>query len=299
MTRLLLPAVASLCYVSAIFTGARIEASHGQSGPEQLALPTPEVAKVASLGFESLVADLYFLRAVQYFGNPANYRANYEYLAPLVNLVAELDPHFSEPLLWGGVAVTKNLGKETWINTAESTRLLRKGADRFPGDYRFHMYLAYNLMVFAHDYRGAAEELKRAIGLPGAPAYLAPLVSRLYSTAGDLDTAEAFSEALVAESQDPGLQQVMHERSLDVQTERLLRQLDAAADEYQRRFGMRPSNTLELVSTGIVSTLPVDPRGGQLYVDPDGTFRSTKLWKRLKLFDPKARRDEHPVAPHP
>jgi hypothetical protein len=299
MRRLLLPAAALVCYGAAVLLGTRFEAAHAGAAPEQLALPAPEVAKVVSLGFNALAADLYFLRALQYFGNAANYQANYEYLAPLVNLVAELDPRFSEPLLWGGVAVTKNLGKETWVNVAESTRLLRKGADRFPDDYRFHMYLAYNLMVFAHDYLGAADELRRAIPLRGAPTYLAPLVSRLYSTAGDLEAAETFSEALAQESVDPGLQEVMRGRILDVQTERILRQLDAGADEYQRRYGARPRTVLELVSTGIIPTLPVDPRGGELYVDPDGTFRSTKLWKRLKLFDPKEKRDEHPVAPPP
>ena len=280
-----IPVIAMLAlYALAVALGVRMHTVEETRPPDELSIPSVETAKVLSLGFRELFADLYLMKAAQYFGNNTNGQAEYRYLPPLVELISELDPGFREPLLWGGIAVQKNIGHDTWMNIGESTRLLTKGARRFPGDYRFHIYLAYNLMNFNRDYRAAAAELSLALNLPGTPDYVAPLISRLYTSAGDLETAEHFARVLSDDTADPGLKEVMHERVLDVQTERLLELLDAGSEEYKKRFGHYPQAPIELVTSGVMPNVPVDPRGGELSFTPDGTARSDKLYKRLKVF---------------
>ena len=48
------------------------------------------------------------------------------------------------------------------------------------------------------------------------------------------------------------------------------KQLDALADEFQKRTGHRPSRVVELVQAGLLPRLPVDPMGYPYVFGPDG-----------------------------
>src|SRR5579863_10518128 len=61
---------------------------------EVLYIPSPRVLKRLSLGYDGLLADIYWTRAVQYFGNKHYEGArHYELLAPLLEITTALDPH--------------------------------------------------------------------------------------------------------------------------------------------------------------------------------------------------------------
>src|SRR5262245_52638801 len=64
---------------------------NGDVGP----LPDGNVVRVASLGFERLVADLYWIRSVFYVGSDAAREANYPGAEALANLVTDIDPRFA------------------------------------------------------------------------------------------------------------------------------------------------------------------------------------------------------------
>ncbi|MFN0061986.1 MAG: hypothetical protein ACKVPX_05665 [Myxococcaceae bacterium] len=281
-----MPLSAALVTSAAIAFGRFTAPAVEKEEPDVLALPAPGVAKLMSLGFENFAADLYFIQAVQHFGNPYNNKIHYPYLFPLLDLVSELDPEFSDPLLWGGVALQKNLGRETWINTAESTRILRKGAERFPKEWRFLLFLAYNLATFHHDFRGAAAALEKILPLPDRPEYVPGLITRMYSSAGDLGTAQAFAQAMAQENDaDPALRELMSDRLTDIETERVLRQLDALGEQFHTQLGRWPVHPQELVLQGLLVALPQEPRGGEwLFDDVDKVFLSTRMHKRLQVF---------------
>src|SRR5260370_34687749 len=59
---------------------------------EVLFLNSPKVIKRASLGYDGLVACIYWTRAVQYFGDRhRTYAASYNLLAPLLEITTHLD----------------------------------------------------------------------------------------------------------------------------------------------------------------------------------------------------------------
>lgn len=272
-------------YAGGVALGHAQDPGYQHPKPVELALPSPEVAKVASVGFQNALADLYFLRALQYYGNPWNTRAHYVYLYPLVRLVAALDPSWELPLRWGAIAIEQNLGKETWLNTAASTRLLRLGVKRFPMDWRYRLYLAYNLSTFDFQYEKAAKVLEGAIGLPGAPEYIAALAARLHATAGDMGAAETLAEAVLHSTRDPHLRKAMKRRIVDIETEAILRRLDKAIRAYHQKNGTWPKTIGDVVTDGELATLPGEPRGGGWYIDPTShTSRSTRMTGRFQVF---------------
>src|SRR5260370_35120486 len=59
-----------------------------------LYVSSPKLLKRLSLGYEGLLADVYWTRAVQYFGGKHHSGGGrYELLWPLLNITTQLDPH--------------------------------------------------------------------------------------------------------------------------------------------------------------------------------------------------------------
>src|SRR5947209_19696331 len=91
--------VASICLIVSL--AASVFVLHGvdQLRPqatldEVLYLSSPTVIKRASLGYDGLMACIYWTRAVQYFGYRHHYlAASYNLLAPLLEITTHLDPH--------------------------------------------------------------------------------------------------------------------------------------------------------------------------------------------------------------
>src|SRR5438876_5818121 len=73
--------------VDQVRTGATLE--------EVLYVSSPKLLKRLSLGYDGLLADIYWTRAVQYFGGKQHieYRGRYELLWPLLNITTQLDSH--------------------------------------------------------------------------------------------------------------------------------------------------------------------------------------------------------------
>src|SRR5579884_4372594 len=61
---------------------------------EILYLPSGKAVKRLSLGYSSLMADIYWTRAVQYFGEHHIQKSTrYDLLYPLLDITTDLDPH--------------------------------------------------------------------------------------------------------------------------------------------------------------------------------------------------------------
>src|SRR6267142_694790 len=74
---------------SAIDRGARLY----HSAQETLFLPSGRVIKKLSLGYDGLLADIYWMRAVQYYGGKRlKNDPGFRLLEPLIDIATTLDP---------------------------------------------------------------------------------------------------------------------------------------------------------------------------------------------------------------
>src|SRR5579864_9089670 len=83
-------------FACSIVSRRRVEAISGAQATldEVLYLPSGKTIKKLSLGYSSLLADIYWTRAVQYFGaQHIGSAAHYELLAPLLDITTDLDPN--------------------------------------------------------------------------------------------------------------------------------------------------------------------------------------------------------------
>src|SRR5690348_11604171 len=71
---------------------------------EILYVPSSKTLKRMSLGYSGLLADVYWTRAVQYYGGKRQDRsARYDLLYPLLDITTDLDPHLIASYEFGSV----------------------------------------------------------------------------------------------------------------------------------------------------------------------------------------------------
>jgi hypothetical protein len=82
------------CLTASILVLERVDqVRRGATLQEFLYISSPKAAKRLSLGYTGLMADLYWTRAVQYFGgHHARGDQEYQLLGPLLEITTHLDP---------------------------------------------------------------------------------------------------------------------------------------------------------------------------------------------------------------
>ncbi len=243
-------------------------------------LPRIELLRTVGAPVLALVTDFYWIETIQAVG-VARTQEEYRQIGDYAMLVTDLDPSFRQVYAFAGVVMPFPVGRGRWANTKESTRLLERGIEHFPDNAYLHILLAYNLTHYDRDYRHAADVLASAARIPGAPRYLGPLATRLYARSGQFDAGLELARNLAEDSEDPETRETFRERVLELELERELDLVEAAATRYRQREGRLPSAVADLIRAGDLTAVPVDPLGGEIVLHPDGHAFSTAQARRL------------------
>jgi hypothetical protein len=231
-------------------------------------VPDPGSAKLAALGFDAVLADYYWLRAVQVVGSKASVDGQSELIGRLIDVVTTLDPWVLHPYRFAAIWMTDD---ESAVRKANL--LLERGIAHHPQDWLNRFHLGFNHFFYFSENAEAAAALEPAVSLPGAPRYLGRLVARLRSDAGggELDAAATFLNELLRQNTDPYVE-AEYEKALDeIEVERRARVLDAAREEFKRRHPGRDIARVEdlvQVAPPVLRVLPPEPHGWEWNLDP-------------------------------
>ncbi len=266
-------------------------------GPYQAPLlPRLEMLKVVGAGQRSLVADYYWLQAIQAAGRGGQSRERTRYLDLFYysDLVTDLDPKFEKVYLYAGNTIPTNLGRETWVNTTEARKILEKGVKHFPENSALRLFLAYNLSYFHGEHAAAAEHLRVAASLPNVNKYVPEIATRMLAFNRRFDAALALVESFRDNETDPEMREFFEERVQEIHREKVLVKVDDAISTFRKREGRLPTALSELLTHGDLSSIPSDPMGGIIFIGPDGRAGSTSSTLRLEPVDyrKKAREKE-------
>lgn len=258
---------------------------------EEVFLPKPETAKLASLGFDAVLADYYWIQAIYKVGVTKERPAEFApYVSKIIDVVTTLDPWVGHPYRFAAIWLTS-----TPEQVRRGNEFLRRGIEHHPDDWRNYFYLGYNLFYFLGENEAAAEALEKATQLPGSPTYLPRLVARLRSENADLESAVIFLTQLV-ESGESEEAVAVYQGALDeIDVEIKARYLDRARETYRERAGRDIETVLDLLDEryGVLDELPPpEPRdlpdslrkGDRWILDPGtGEITSTYYNRRYRV----------------
>lgn len=265
---------------------ARIDAAFEKMGPEPdvSSVWTGPVVRAFSLGFREFLADVYWLRAVQYYGRQKLLSAptGYADLKPLLETAAELDPRFEIVYRYGAVFLSEAVPVGAGQPEAGVT-FLKKGADRNPTNWRLRQDEGLFSFFYLNDAARGSQVLLQAAEIPGAAPWLKPLAAQVLSQGGELE-ASLQMWTIIREQSEPGVLRDNAEAQLGVLRNRMLaREMRARIADYQNRTGDRTSTLEELKARGVVGSV-VDLAGVPFEFDPAlgslSISRKSPLWRR-------------------
>lgn len=206
-------------------------------------LPNPEHARALAVGFDAILADYHWLRAVQVVGSaPSVDSERAEHLGRLIDVVTTLNPHVDHPYRFAAIWLTHDEDQ-----VREGIRLLRRGAQHHPDDWRNFFYLGFEQFFYLGEYELAAESLERAMARDGSPPYLARLVARLKAQSGDIDVAEVFLREMLHNTVDPEDRARLQIALDEIELEYKARLLDRARAAYRVAAGRDIRSVEELI----------------------------------------------------
>jgi hypothetical protein len=266
------------------FSQGRVDRALGERRGAEEALYIWSGAFIKRLcpGFENLMADIYWLRTVQYFGGQRAFAANkrYELLEPLTNITVTLDPRFEIAYQYGAIFLSEPHPMGAG-QPEKGVALLRRGAAA-AGSWRLKQFEGYFTLAFLHDFRGAADILLEASRMPGAAYWLKTLAADVLTRAGDRDVARRIWRHMWEQAQ-PG--------SIRANAEFNLMQLDALdgrdglqaeVSSFRSRTGRFPHSLGELPPVAARTLSITDPSG--VPFEYDGTSGTVSISKRSILW---------------
>lgn len=201
-------------------------------------VPRPEVAKLSSVGFHAVMADYYWLQAVQIVGGSMRPEAQGTLLGRFIDVVTTVDPWVGHPYRFVAIWLT---GSEADVRQAN--RLLERSFEYHPDEWRNRFYLGFNHFYYLEETEPAAHWLEEAARIEGSPRYLAGLAARLRAGDAGIEVAEGMIRRLLAGTEDPYAKAEYEKMLEEIQTERRARFLDAARAAYRKGHGEDISQT--------------------------------------------------------
>jgi len=229
-----------------------------------LHFPSSEHIKLATLGYDAVMADLLWARTIVSFGEQFQKDKNYKWLYRPLDIITTLDPYFEEVYMYGGILLAMEAKQ-----IDESIALLEKGIKNCPENWRLYFYLGFYYTYYKNDNAKAIMYLKKAASLPGHPAYLPRLVGHLYAKSGKIELAIKYlEETYKLFEKDEKRRAAIDSQIKELVVEKHKIFLKNAAEAYKKAYGKYSSKLEDLITAGMINSIPVEPHGGRYVIEP-------------------------------
>lgn len=261
------------CLAGSVLLLRRVdEVRTGATLREVLYVSSPKAVKRLSLGYTGLMADIYWTRAVQYFGGQHHQGGeNYALLGPLLEITTTLDPQLLVAYEYGSNFLAPPPPNGAGDPQA-AVDLVKYGIRHNPNEWRLYYNLGFIYYMEMSDYAAAADAFAKGSKLPKAHPFLPVMAASMATHAGDLAMARmmwrtTYDSALVDSSVKANA--LVHLRALQVDEDVTL--LEGAVSEFRKKTGTLPQNLAQLGAEGLLRGLRVqDPFGDPYKIMPDG-----------------------------
>jgi tetratricopeptide (TPR) repeat protein len=273
MTRAVAGAAAAVCLGAAVALHATQDErwpAPAVDRPGLLYLRSAPVVRRVVLDYDAIAADMYWIRALQHFGeerlSPPDHVRSYALLYPLLDLTTSLDPYFSIAYRFGaiylGEAYPGGPGRPDL-----AVALLQKGLAAQPDKWQYLMDLGFVEYWHLRDYKAAAAAFQRASELPHAPSWLRPLAAVTLAEGGHRDSSRALWQQL-AQSDEPWLRDSARLRLSQLDAMDVIEALEARVRTYREAHPGQPVTWDALVAARLLPGIPVDSSRTPFQLDP-------------------------------
>jgi len=290
------------CFTASIIVRRRVDQIRSQATlREVLYIPSPRALRAMSLGYNGLLADIYWTRAVQYFGGKHHQGSmQYELLAPLLDITTTLDPHLLAAYEFGSVFLTQK-PPEGAGDPDRAIQLVERGIRDNPDQWRLYYDLGFINYIDKHDPKAAAEAFERGAKVPNAHPFLKVLAAAMAQQGGERQKAKLLWEMTYQTTEDKDIKDnaLKHLAALKVDDD--IDHLDDIIADYRSKHGgENPATWHDLIAAGYLRGIPGDPTGRPYKLMPGGRIEveNPKSLPFIQRGLPPGMETPHPVMPY-
>ena len=245
---------------------------------EVLYLNSPKWVKRLSLGYDGLLADIYWTRAVQYFGGHHVAAAkDYHLLSPLLEITTALDPKLTVAYQFGANFLAPK-PPEGAGQPQKAVDLVEYGIRNNPDSWKLYYELGFIYYYMKPtEYAKAAEAFERGTKVPNAHPFLRVLAAQMAQHAGEIETSRMLWQAAYATTQDGQIRWNATEHLQALRVDEDVTRLEEVVAKYQQQTGKLPASMSDLERAGLIRGIPMDPTGRPYKLTSDG---------RIEVQDP-------------
>lgn len=317
MRRVALVAVAVILLVAVVQLQAARERWYPPPDENDTALylRSPAAVRRLASAYTPLAADLYWIRAVQYYGgikhrnSPTNVALtvppppavlarpddDYSQLYTLLDITTTLDPRFNLAYRFGAIFLA-----ETYPNGPGrpdlAIALLEKGLRARPDKWEYMQDIAFVHYWYEHDYLGASQWFEKAGAVQGAPWWLQSMAATTRARGGDRASSRLMWETIRDTTDVDWLRQDAERKLAQLRALDDIDALQKIVDAEQARTGQVPAGWETLVRARRLPGMPLDP-GGTPYALEEGRVRLSNASSLYPLLvEPPAQPGSGPVS---
>jgi hypothetical protein len=247
---------------------AQFDTMHQEA--DELVLRSGKLLKVISLEYAPLMADLYWTRVVQYYGDKAvRHDSNFELLWPLLDVATTLDPNLLVAYRFGSMFLSESA--PTGAGRPDlAIQLIQRGIQANPEYWRFYQDLGFIYYFELHDYEKSAAAFLEGSKNPQSMPWMKVLAAKVSEQGENSETSEFLWNEIYTSTTDPQMKENAATHLQLLKADADCQALDALSGAFEKRNSRRPASIRDFVSAGMLKGVPVDPLGYAYVLDNEG-----------------------------
>jgi len=254
---------------------------------DEVLVRSPKLMKVVTLEYRTLAADIYWTRAVQYYGNKRlGQDTNLESLWPLLDAATTLDPNLLPAYRFGATF----LGQPEPRGAARpdlAVQLLERGLKANPDYWRLYQDLGNIYYLELKDYARAGQAYLEGSKNPSAAPWMKIMAARFLEKGESRETAAMLWAELFESSTDAAIKENARINLELLRADEDIEHVNEIAQQFAAKTGRLPRNVREMMQIGLIGGEPVDPTGHAYVIGSDGKAHiseNSPLFKESSVY---------------
>jgi hypothetical protein len=264
-----------VCLAGSIFSLRSVDKIRGQQATleDTLYIHSGKTLKRLSLGYSGLLADIYWTRAVQYFGTKHIEKSSrYDLLYPLLDITTDLDPHLTIAYQFGSIFLSQPAPSGAG-QPDQAVQLVEKGIRANPEKWRLYFTLGYIHYFDRKDYKAAQLAFQKGSEVPGALPWMKVMAAAMAQHAGESGTAVEIWRRIYESTDDDGIRQNAVQHLVALQVDADVTELQRRVDLYRQKMNRLPAGWQDLIQAGLLKRIPRGPDNSPYVLTPGGTVQ--------------------------